>query len=390
VRQVIIGMIIGMIAGVIIGATVIRPHINPPTMETAQAVNNVDTPTTANTSRLTPKASTATEEPPAPTEPETVHWRMTSAYTGSLPVLGELPKRIESAISQISDGQFEIKFHEPGTMVPPQDLFEAVRSGTIQAGFSSPALWAEKVPALQLFSSIPFGPQTREFLAWFRQGGGQEIYDDIYDKQGLHGLVCGVTSPEASGWFKKPVSTPDDLKGLRMRITGLGARVMEKLGVSTEMLMNADIIVAMNSGAIDAAEFSQPAMDFSLGLHRTAGIVYFPGWHQPTTLYDLMINKKAWQALSDPAKAQIEAVCGDNIWRGLTAADSKQFGALKRYTKLGIQMKTWGPELLLAFHNAWNQVAKELSDKDKDFRRAWNSLQKFREEFGIWDELSAP
>ena len=389
-RQVLIGMIIGMIAGVIIGATVVRPHITPPTVATAQGISKPDKPLITDATRLPSENPPTTEEPAIPTEPETINWRMTSVYSGSLPVLGELPKRIESAISQISDGQFKIKFHEPGTMVPPQDLFEAVRSGAIQAGFSSPALWAEKVPALQLFSSIPFGPKAREFLTWFRHGGGQEIYDEIYDEQGLHSLVCGVTSPEASGWFKKPVSTTEDLKGLRMRITGLGARVMEKLGVSTEMLMNRDIIVAMESGAIDAAEFSQPAMDFSLGLHRTANIVYFPGWHQPATLYDLMINKETWETLSDAAKAQIEAVCGDNIWRGLTAADSKQFGALKQYTKLGIQMKTWPRDLLLAFHNAWDQVAREQSEKDKDFKRTWKSIQTFREEFGIWNDLSAP
>jgi len=390
VRQVTIGMIIGIIAGMIIGATVIRPHVMPPTLKAGQAEPEPGEMAVTDAARMPVEDPPAPETPITPPEPETVHWRMTSAYSGSLPVLGDLPKHLESAISRISGGRFKMDFHEPGTLVPPQALFEAVRSGTIQAGFSSPALSAEKIPALQLFSSVPFGPDAREMLAWFRQGGGQQIFDGIYDKQGIHSLVCGATSAEASGWFRKPITTLKDLNGLRMRISGLGARVMEKLGVSTEVLMNEDIIVAVESGAIDAAEFSQPAEDFSLGLHRTTDVVYFPGWHQPATLYDLMINKEAWEALPDTAKAQIEAVCGDNIWRGLAAADARQFATLKRLTELGIRMETWSPELLMAFRKAWGEVATEQSEKDKDFKRTWNSIRKFREEFSIWHELSTP
>ncbi len=380
-RHIIIGMIIGIIAGIIIGATVIRPEIGPHVSAPDLPVNP------AEVKAASPPAETKVD---LPIETEDILWRMTSAYSGLLPLLGELPAKLETTLKVLSSGTFKMTFHEPGTLVPPEDLFDAVRSGSIQAGFSSPAMWAGKTPALGLFTSVPFGPHAREYLAWFYQGGGREIFEEIYNRHNIHSLLCAATSQEASGWFNKSISSTADLTGLRMRITGLGAKVMEKLGVTTENLMNNDLIVAMQSGSIDAAEFSQPATDFSLGLHRVANTVYFPGWHQPATLYDLMINKDAWDDLSDTAKAQIETACGDNIRRGLTLGDARQFAALKQFTKLGIHMKTWPAEILAAFQNAWKQVLQEQIKKDKDFKRTWKSLQTFREEYAIWQELSAP
>lgn len=403
-RHVAIGMVIGLIAGIIIGATVVRPKIaQKSTSETdlqseqvsekaaIQQANTIDDQPPLNTgtsneiTQETAKEEIDNNKPSAP-----VRWRITGAYSGVLPILGELPSKLEKTLNIISDGRFEVTFHEPGTLVPPSDLIDAVRSGTIQAAFSSPAIWADKNTALQLFSSVPFGPHAREYLAWFYQGGGREIFEEVYNDQGIHSLICGVTTQEASGWFKHPVTTVDQLTGMRMRISGLGARVMEKLGVTTEFLANDDIIVAMNSGVIDAAEFSQPATDFALGLHQTANIVYFPGWHQPVALYDLIINKDAWDELPAALQTQIETTCGDNVRHGMTSSDSRQFSTLKQYTELGVQMKTWPPNLMAAYRKTWDGVVKEQVKANKDFRRIWTSLQKFREEFAIWQELSAP
>jgi len=388
-RQVTIGMIVGLIAGTIVGATVIRPEIPVPGIVTSDDQSAVRPD--GRTGEPTGRSNKTTRESLLPPDtPGITHWRMTGTYATSLPVLGELPKRIESDIAAISNNRFVIDYHEPGTLVPPLSVFEAVRSGTIQAGISTPALWADDIPALQLFSSIPFGPEAREFLAWFEEGGGRSIFNRLYEEQGIHSLLCGIATPATSGWFKKPVSSVTDLQGLRMRISGLGARVMQRFGVSTEQLMNVDIVRAMETGALDAAEFSQPATDGQLGLQRTADFVYFPGWHQPATLYDLMINRDAWQALSVTGKAQIATVCGNNILRSLASADFRQFQALKKFTEQGKHLKTWPPALLTAFRSEWQQVARDLSKNDRNFRQTWTSLKRFREEYGIWHELSAP
>ena len=272
------------------------------------------------------------DHPPTP-GPTTVHWKMASAYPSSLPQLGTLAKKLDWDIWRVSDGLLEVKFYEPGALVPPLEMFDAVRAGVVDAAFSSPGFWGNKLPALQLFAAIPFGPSAQEFLAWIYFGGGQELFNEIYNANGIHSIFCGLIAPEAAGWFRKRIRTVGDLKGLKMRFFGLGAKVMQKLGVVTSQLTSGDIYMAFESGEIDAAEFSMPAIDLKLGLHRMIKNYYFPGWHQPSTLFELMINLKKWEALPTAARAQIMAVCGDNIRFGLAEGAASQFKALKELQK---------------------------------------------------------
>ncbi|MCH7863939.1 MAG: TRAP transporter substrate-binding protein [Proteobacteria bacterium] len=313
---------------------------------------------------------------------------MGSAYASTLPQLGTLAKKLDRDIWRVSDGRLEIKFHEPGTLVPPLEMFEAVRAGVIDAAFSSPGFWGNKIPALQLFAAVPFGPSAKEYLAWIYFGGGQELFELIYHANGIHSVFCGLTAPEASGWFRKRIRTVEDLKGLKMRFFGLGARVMEKLGVTTTRLTDGDIFVALETGAIDAAEFSMPAIDLKLGFHRMAKNYYFPGWHQPATMFELMINLEKWNGLPVTQRAQVEAVCGDNIRYGLAEGEAAQFAALKEMQAQGVVLRRWPGEILDALRDAWAKVAREESKEDDDFRRVWKSLSAFREDYTIWQELS--
>lgn len=329
-------------------------------------------------------------EPPRPAEPGAIHWKMGSAYASTLPQLGTLAKKLDRDIWRVSNGMLEIKFYEPGALVPPLEMFDAVRAGAIDAAFSSPGFWGNKVPALQLFAAIPFGPSAKEFLAWIYFGGGQELFNEIYHKNGIHSLFCGLIAPEASGWFRKRIRTVDDLKGLKMRFFGLGAKVVKKLGVIPSRLTAGDIFVAFESGDIDAAEFSMPAIDMKLGLHRMVKNYYFPGWHQPSTLFELMVNLKKWESLTASAKAQVEAVCGDNIRYGLAEGEAAQFQALKTLQAQGVTIHRWPGEILDALKSAWNEVAKEEAKADKDFSRVWKSLVAFRKDYTIWGELNRP
>ena len=233
---------------------------------------------------------------------------MASAFAASLPQLGTLAKRLDERVWQVSGGGIEIKFHEPGTLVPTLEMFDAVASGAVKAAFSSPSFWSDHAPALQIFAAVPFGPSAAEFLAWIYFGGGQPMLNEIYHRTGIHGVPCGLLAPEASGWFREEIHTLDDLVGLKMRFAGLGARVMEKLGVKTVALAGGDIFMAPETSAIDAAKFSMPAVDVKLGLHEMAKHYYFPGWHQPATLFELIINSGKWNALSPVRRAQIETV----------------------------------------------------------------------------------
>lgn len=316
-----------------------------------------------------------------------VRWKMGSTYPGSLTQLGTLGKRVDEKIDEVSGGNIQIKFYEPGALVPALEVFDAVSTGSIDAAFSTPGYWAGKVPALQLFGAVPFGPQAGEYLAWVKFGGGQEIFDRLYAEHGIKSLFCGLIAPEASGWFSKEINTVEDLKGLKMRFFGLGAKVMEKLGVSTQLLSAGDIYPALELGTIDATEFSMPAIDLKLGFHQVAKYYYFPGWHQQSTFFDLMINKEKWEGLDKTQQAQIEAVCNDNLAYGFAEGEAIQFAALKELQEKGVNIKKWSPEMLDAMRGAWEEVAGELSAQDADFKEAYDSLQGFRANYKIWKDI---
>ncbi len=318
---------------------------------------------------------------------QTVNWNMQSTYPGSLTQLGTLGKRIEEKIREVSGGEINIVFQEPGAIVPALEVFDAVASGAVEAGWSTPGYWAGKVPSLPLFGAVPFGPRAGEYLAWYYFGGGKEMFEEIYGRYGIHSVICGVIAPEASGWFRQPIESADDLRGLKMRFFGLGAKVMEKMGVSTQLLAGGDIFPALELGTIDATEFSMPAIDLNLGFYQVASHYYFPGWHQQSTMFDLMFNKALWDGLSETQQAQIEAVCGDSVRHGLAEGEYLQFSALAELEEKGVTIHRWPPEILEQLEAAWGEVVQEEVANDEDFARVWESLSTFRDNYARWGEL---
>lgn len=323
----------------------------------------------------------------AQTADERVRWNMSSAYPGNLVQLGTLGKSLSDKIELISGGSLQLKFYEPHALVPPLEMFDAISAGSLEAAWSTPGYWFGKEPSLTLFAAVPFGPSAGEYLAWFYYGGGHELMDEIYAKHNIKSVICGVIAPEASGWFRKEIKTVDDLKGLKMRFFGLGAKVMEKLGVSTQLIAGGDIYPALERGSIDATEYSMPAIDLDLGFYQIAQHYYFPGWHQQSTLLDLMINQQKWDGLSDTHKAQIEVACGDNVREGLAEGEALQAKAIVELKEKGVQIHRWPPEILSALENAWKEVAAELSERDANFKETWESLQAFRAEYDAWRQL---
>jgi len=313
--------------------------------------------------------SAESEAETAAAQPE-VRWRMGSTFPGSLVQLGTLGKRLEEQIATISGGNFNIKFFEPGALVPALELFDAVSTGSVDAGWSTPGYWAGKVPALQFFSAVPFGPRAAEYMAWI-----------------IKALLCGVIPPEASGWFSEPINGPADLEGLKMRFFGLGAKVMEKLGVSTQLLAGGDIFPALELGTIDATEFSMPAIDLNLGFYQVAKHYYFPGWHQQSTLFELIMNVDRYNALTDKQKAQIASVCGDQFRHSIAEGEYIQIDALNELENHGVELQQWSDEMLSRYEAAWNEVVEEEAAADPDFKRVWESLKAFRESYDRWEDL---
>ena len=316
-----------------------------------------------------------------------VNFKLASTYPSSLVILGTMAKRFEEQITIISGGNIKFRFFEPGALAPPLETFDAVSYGALDSAWSSPGFWSGKVPALQTFAAIPFGPDSAEYMAWYYNGGGKQIFEDIYHGHNIHSVICGISPPEASGWFKKEIKTIDDLKGIRMRFFGLGARVMNKMGVSTQLLATGDILPALELGAIDATEFSVPAVDQKLGFDRIAQHYYFPGWHQQSTFFELMINLDKWNSLSEQQQAQIYVTCGDNMRFGIAEGEALQAEAINTLKERGTIFHQWPDEILDAFEKTWIEVAEEEAAKDADFKRSWQSLENFRQSYKTWKEL---
>ena len=194
-----------------------------------------------------------------------VKWKLHSAWGGSVPHLGTSGVRFSKVITRLSDGQFEMKFFEPGALIPANEGFDATSKGLVEAAWTTAGYDVGKYPALAFFTAVPFGPGYGEYFAWKKYGGGDDIQKEVYAKHNIVQQDCFAIGPETSGWFKEEIKDLSQMRGLKMRFFGLGARVMQKLGVSTQLLAGGDIFPALEKGVIDATEFSMPAMDIKYG-----------------------------------------------------------------------------------------------------------------------------
>jgi len=384
-RNAVIAIIVGLVVGIAVGVSVVSPRLEL----ASDDGTNLSTPAVQER-RPAGESISNIVLAPEPAENAAVRWKLASAYSARLPQLGTLSKRLETKIWQVSGGTMEIRFHEPGTLVPTDQIFDAVASGAIDSAFASPASLTGKSSAFGLFSAVPFGPTAGEYLAWLEFGGGRALMESLYRQHNIHAVACGLLAPEASGWFRKEIRVADDLKGLRMRITGLGGRVMEKMGATTVVMDGGKIFMSLEAGTLDAAEFSMPAIDRVLGLERLAKYYYLPGWHQPATVFPLIINLDQWEKLEAIQKARVEAVCGDNLRYGLAEGEALQFGALKDIQAKGVKVRRWPRPILEALERAWRDVVDEETLAEADFRRVWKSLAAFREDYAIWRELGYP
>ena len=315
---------------------------------------------------------------------KSVSLKMASAFNSKLVQLGSLGVSLTKKVELVSGGSIRLKFYEPHALVPPFEMFDAVSAGSLDAAWSTPGYWVGKDEAFALFSAVPFGPQAAEYAAWMFHGGGKDLMTELYAQHNIVSLTCGVIAPKASGWFRKEINSIEELKGLRMRFFGMGAKVMERVGVSTQLIAGRDILAALENGALDATEYSMPAIDLNLGFYQVAKHYYFPGWHQQSTLFDLMISKKKW---SEVQRAQLEIACGDNFREGLAQGEAIQGKALAELQAKGVRIHRWPPEILDALNKAWLEVAAGLSEANPNFKRVWDSLQAFRAEHAAWREL---
>ena len=321
---------------------------------------------------------------------ERVRWNMQSAFPSNLSHLGTSGVRLTETVERVSGGNFELKFFEPGALVPALECFDAAAKGSVESCWTTAGYHTGKYPALAFFTAVPFGPSFGEYFAWMIYGGGKDLQNEIYGRHDLHSIDCNMIGPETSGWFKEEVESLESLRGLKMRFFGLGAQVMQKLGVSTQLLAGADIYPALERGVIDATEFSMPNMDIDLGFHQIAKYNYYPGWHQQSSIGELLMNKAAFDGLSDQNQAILETSCGHNIYVNFAETEAKNPEAMnKMLEEYGVTNVRWTDEELAAFEEAWNEVVEEQSAQDEDFKRIAESYRAFRRVYKTWGDAQS-
>lgn len=313
---------------------------------------------------------------------------MQSVFPGTLPLLGKPAFDIAEKVSMLTGGEVNFEAKNPGELVATGEVWDAVSTGAVESAWYSIGFAEGIIPSAPLFTVFPFGPDAKEYTAWWYYGGGQEMFAEITAPYNIKTIHCGTLVPEASGWFREEITSVADLQGKKMRFFGLGASVMGKMGVEAQSMGLADTMSALNTGAIDSAELGFPFLDNLVGMYEHAKHYYFPGWHQQTSFLSVIINMDTWNDIDPKNQAIIETACEAQMLRTMAEGEAVQLEPLaKMQSENGVIVHRWSDEILAAYESAWNEVVAEKSAEDADFKRAWESLSAFRENYAEWKEI---
>jgi TRAP-type mannitol/chloroaromatic compound transport system substrate-binding protein len=312
-----------------------------------------------------------------------------STWPRDFPGLGLPAQRLAARIGELTDGQINVQYFAAGERVGAFDSFDEVASGNAQAYIAADYYWKGKHPGWAAFTAIPFGLTYTEMDAWIKFGGGQELWDEIAGEFGLKNFACGNTGCQAGGWFNKEIESPDDLKGLKMRIPGLGGDVMAKLGVSPVTLPGGQIYENLVSGALDATEWVGPYNDYFMKFYEAAKYYYFPGMHEPGAQIAFGMNGEFWAGLSDTNKAIIEAACNEENARMMAETNANNGAYLKKLVnEHGVIVREFNDDLYDAFGEASAEVMEEARDHSPLAKKIMDSVADARAEIGAWNALS--
>lgn len=311
------------------------------------------------------------------------------AFTTKLPGMGSTAKWMSERIGVASDGAVKMKIYEPGKLIAPSEILDAVSTGKVNAGYATAGYWAARLPAAQLFSTVPFGPEAGEYLAWLWYGNGMRLYQELYDQAGYNVkvLLCGIVAPESAGWFRADIEDVEQLKGLRMRFVGLGGQVFRRLGVRTSAQSGGKIVQSLRDETLDAAEFSMPAIDRMLGLQALAKYNFFPGWHQQAMTMELLINRETWNRMSKAQQMIVDITCRAATADSFAYTESIQAEVMKtNAAEYGVEYRYWPQPMLDVFKETWLEVAAEQAGKDPFFAKVWSDMGEFRAGYALWKD----
>ncbi len=303
--------------------------------------------------------------------------------------IGEGAVRFAKELETVTDGEVKLKVHNPGDLVPAFEVFNSVSSGAVPAGWDWIGYWAGTVPVTNLYGALPFGPTPEAFMSWMWSGEGTEILQSAYDQYNVKVLPCFISPQETGGWYNKEINDIKDFEGLRMRISGLGAKVLNKYGASTQLIPGGEIYLALERGRIDASEFSVPQVDQIMGFEDVTKYYYFPGWHQSASWFSFIINKDVWNEYDDNTKAKFETACRATLQWAMSEAPAEQIRTIRKLEAKGIEVKRFPEPVLAELRKGWDEVREEEMKNNPLFKKAYESLMEHSKLVDEWYELQA-
>ncbi len=334
-------------------------------------------------------AAGASAAAPAIASPKRFNWKLVTTWPPNFPIFQEAVEKFAKDIEEMSGRRLRISVYAAGELVPALQTFDAVSQGTVQMGHGAAYYWSGKVPAAQFFTAVPFGMNAQGMNAWLYKGGGLNLWREIYKPFNLVPFPMGNTGVQMGGWFRKEINSIADLKGLKMRIPGLGGKVMAKAGVNPVLLPGGEIYTALERGTIDATEWVGPYHDQRLGLHRAAKNYYYPGWHEPGPVLELTCNSAAWQSLPKEYQLMIEtAAAAANTWMH-AEFDVKNMQALQQLTqKHKVKILEFPSDVIKELKRLTHITLKEEAAKDPSFRQVYQSYKSFSQSNDAWNDIS--
>lgn len=324
--------------------------------------------------------SSGASSPNASSRPakKTYEWKMVTTWPKNFPGLGTGAEFLAQRIEAVTGGRIRIRVYGGGEMVPALEAFDAVSRGTAEMGHGASYYWKNKAEAAQFFSAVPFGMNAQEMNGWLYHGGGLELWRKVYSNFGLVPFPAGNTGVQMGGWFNKEINGVADLKGLKMRIPGLGSEVLSRAGGSPVLMPGAELFTSLKQGTIDATEWVGPYNDLAFGLHQAARYYYYPGWHEPGSTLECFINQQAWDSLDGELQEQVAVCCGranQDMLAEYTARNPKALDTL--INEHGVDLRPFPDEVLKRLGELSREVVADVADKNAETREVYDSYMSF-------------
>lgn len=310
---------------------------------------------------------------------KTYTWKLVTTWPKNYPGLGMASENLAKRVEAMSAGRLKIKVYGAGELVPAMEIFDAVTQGTAEMGHGAAYYWKGKHPAAQFFTAVPFGLNAQEMNGWLHYGGGMALWRKLYAPFGLVPFAGGSTGVQMAGWFNREIKSIADLKGLKMRIPGLGGEVMARLGVTTVTLPGGELFTSLQSGVIDATEWVGPYNDLTFGFYKVAKFYYYPGWHEPGSILEFTANKTAWESLPPELQAILENAMGavnQDMLDEYTARNEQALAQL--VNEHGVKVLPLPDDVLKELRRVSDEVVAGIAQHDAAAKEIYESYLAFR------------